>query len=106
MNKRGLQILSVALLEKIEISQALRDRPPLPQQRQFVTSCCSLTSDRTLLQVSVYVSTGSFKRRIGKTGPGTGEFLALTHVVVLDSLLAVYDEQLGRESGTRGKYPR
>lgn len=59
-------------------------------------------------QVSVYDSTGTFKRRIGRTGSGPGEFLAPAQIVVFDSLFAVYDEQLGRVSvfDTAGNFRR
>jgi hypothetical protein len=54
--------------------------------------------DAQFKQVSVYDSVGNFKRRIGATGSGPGEFLAPARIVVADSLLAIYDEQLGRVS--------
>lgn len=48
-----LQILSVTLFEKIEISQALTRANYTPTTDISVTSCCSSTYDRTLLSQDV-----------------------------------------------------
>jgi len=46
-------------------------------------------------RVGAYDSAGGFRRWIGRTGQGPGEFMAPVQVVAFDSTIAVYDNQLG-----------
>jgi hypothetical protein len=59
-------------------------------------------------QVSVYDSTGSYRRAIGRAGAGPGEFVAPTEVAIIGDSLAVFDQSLLRVSvfSTEGKYAR
>lgn len=66
-------------------------------------------ADVMFRRISVFDSAGRFVRWIGgKKGQGPGELMSPYKIAVLDSLVAVYDDQLGRVNlfGTDGTFRR